>query len=145
MIPTQPAAAPLSTDHLLTLSVWEDPLVEALGHEPLSLYVELCWTPVLGPTSTLAFRRLGTMARAGMDGTTIDLVDLALGLGVGEGTGANSIIRRSLARLANFDVARWGDPATLAVRRALGPLPERMARRLGLSARRYHDAYAHKP
>ena len=143
MIPTQPAAGPLSTDHLLTLSVWEDPLVEALGHEPLSRYVEMCWTPVLGPTSILVFRRLGTMARTGMDGAVIDLVDLAVGLGVGEGTGTNSVIRRSLARLVNFDVARWDDPGNLAVRRALWPLPERMARRLGLSARRYHDAYAH--
>jgi hypothetical protein len=105
----------------------------------------LCWTPVLGPTSLLIYRRLGAMAELGLAGATIDLVDLAVSLGVGEGTGRNSVIRRSLGRLVTFDVARWDDPTTLAVRRALWPLPERMARRLSLSARQYHDTFGRRP
>ena len=143
MIPNP--SAPVSADHLIILAVWDDPLVEQLGHGPLSRYCEMCWTPILGPTSLLAYRRLGAMAELGLGGATIDLVDLAVSLGVGEGTGRNSIIRRSLERLVAFQAARWDDTSTLAVRRALWPLPERMARRLSLSARRYHDQFAQKP
>ena len=143
MIPNP--SAPASADHLITLAVWPDPLVEQLGHGPLSRYIETCWAGTLGPTSLLIYRRVGAMAELGLAGATIDLVDLGVSLGIGEGTGRNSVIRRSIGRLVTFDVARWDDPTTLAVRRALWPLPERMARRLSLSARRYHDTYGHKP
>ena len=54
MIPNP--SAPATADRLITLAVWADPLVEQLGHGPLSRYCEMCWTPVLGPTSLGAAR-----------------------------------------------------------------------------------------
>lgn len=35
---------------VITIEAWRDPVVEALGHDPRSLYVETFWLPVLGPT-----------------------------------------------------------------------------------------------
>jgi hypothetical protein len=120
------------------LRAWIDPVVEAHGFGPLSQYVEVCWLPTLGPTSTLAYRRLGCWAEAQPEGSEIDDVDLAVSLGLGEGLGRNSLIARSLGRLVRFGVARW-DGEALAVRRALAQLPEAHARRLSYSARALHD------
>ncbi len=35
----------------LTITPWPDPLLDTLGHDPRSLYVETFWLPTLGPTS----------------------------------------------------------------------------------------------
>ena len=125
---------------ILKVMALVDPVVEAHGFAPESLYVEYCWLPILGPTATLAYRRLGTVAAARPMGEVVrfDLVDLALGLGLGEGIGRNSIIARTLRRLVQFGVAQWrGD--TLAVRRALAPLTVRQLARLGYTARVMHE------
>lgn len=114
-----------------------DPLIEQLGYGPRSHYVEVCWLPVLGPTATWLYRRLGTWAEAQPDGGEVDLVDLSVSLGLGEGLGYNSLLAKSLRRLVRFDAARWNS-SSLAVRRALGPLPERQATRLSYSAYRFH-------
>ena len=67
-----------------------------------------------------------------------DLVDLALGLGLGEGIGRNSIMARALRRLVQFGAAQWRGDA-LAVRRALAPLTAGQLGRLGYTARAMHE------
>ncbi len=68
----------------------------------------------------------------------VDLVDVAVSLGIGEGTGRNSVLARALGRLVRFGVAEWrGD--VLAVRRALAPLPARQLARASYSARKAHE------
>ena len=95
------------------------------------------WLGVLGPTASWAYRRLGSLAEVHPDGATVDLIDLAHSLGLGEALGKNSLLMRALARLVNFDVARWeGD--VLAVRRRVAALPERQVSRLSASAVRAH-------
>ena len=32
---------------------WPDPVIDELGHDPRSAYVETFWLPVLGPTTTI--------------------------------------------------------------------------------------------
>lgn len=117
-----------------------DPVVEAHGFHPDSVYVEFCWLGVLGPTSTFAYRRLGMIAAATPAGSVapVDLVDLAVGLGLGEGTGRNSLMARALRRLAQFGAAEWRGDA-LAVRRALAPLTGRQLARSGTTARAMHQ------
>ena len=116
-----------------------DTLVEAHGFRPDSIYVEYCWLGVLGPTSTFAYRRLGLIAAATPAGSEapVDLVDLAVSLGLGEGTGRNSLMARALRRLVQFGAAEWRGDA-LAVRRALAPLTVRQLGRLGFTARAMH-------
>ena len=67
--------------------------------------------PILGPTCTLLYRRLGTLAAAGAD-SPVDLSEMSACLGLGASTGRNAIIVRSLARLEVFDVAHWNAATT---------------------------------
>lgn len=101
-----------------------DPVVEAHGFAPLHPYVEICYLPVLGPTSTLIYRRLGTLITEHEDGLTIDTADLASSMGIREELTRNAPLARSLGRLSMFGAAEWRGDA-YAVRRALGPVPER--------------------
>jgi hypothetical protein len=121
-----------------------DPLVEAHGFGPRSLYVEACWLPVLGPTATWLYRRLGTWVETSPEGVEIDLVDLAVSLGLGEGLGRHSLLAKGLGRLSRFDAARWQNDK-LAVRRALAPLPERQTHRLSASAYQLHRQLSTHP
>ena len=42
----------------LTIKPWPDPVVDTLGHDPRSRYVETFWLPTLGPTALLLLRHL---------------------------------------------------------------------------------------
>jgi hypothetical protein len=104
------------------------------------MYVETCWLPVLGPTATWLYRRLGSWAEFNPDGTKVDLSDLSLSLGLGNGLGHGSAMLRALNRLAYFEVARWSG-SEIRVRTALPLLPLRHVRRLSVTTRRLHDEY----
>ena len=134
----------ISREHLLDTELRVVPLIDHLvehrGFGPRSLYVEMCWLPVMGPTATWLYRRLGTWVEHNPDGLTVDLTDLSVGLGLGEGLSRNSMFARALGRLARFGAADWRGDA-LAVRRALAPLPERQLGRLSYSARKLHDDF----
>jgi hypothetical protein len=119
-------------------------VVDELGFRPTSRYVETCWLGVLGPTATWAYRRLGSLAEVHPEGAVVDLADLALSLGLGEGTGRNSLMARALGRLVNFEAARW-EGEVLAVRRRLPSLPERRVARLSASAARAHAHLTGRP
>ena len=96
---------PMETPPTLTLVQLPDPVVERLGHRPGSPYVELVWLGVLGPSTTFAWQRLARQAVAVPCGN-LDVADLSLSLGLGEGLGRNAMMSRTLARLVAFDVAR---------------------------------------
>ena len=42
----------------LTIESWQDPVIDELGHDPRSAYVEKFWLPVLGPSTIWFLRRL---------------------------------------------------------------------------------------
>lgn len=46
------------TEPTLMVVPWHDPVVDTVGHDVRSLYVELFWLNVLGPSSLWALRRL---------------------------------------------------------------------------------------
>jgi hypothetical protein len=129
-------AIPEQIPAALLVIAWNDPVVEAHGYAPTSALIEHCWCPILGPTCTLLYRRLGTLA-ANRAETSVDLAEMSACLGLGEGTGRNSIIVRSLARLELFDVAHWVGHR-YAVRTAMPALPQRLLRRLPPSAQAVH-------
>jgi hypothetical protein len=108
---------------------WPDPLVEAHGFPVNSIYTETVLLPILGPSATLCLRRLGTWAALSPDGIPVNTRQLACDLGLGSGLGRNAPMSRTLNRLCQFDLAHW-DNHELAVRTAVGPLPERHLRRL---------------
>lgn len=122
----------------LAITAWDDPVVEAHGFGPRSLYVEGVWGGVLGPSAILLYRRLGPLLDTA-DTIEVDVVDLARSLGLGEGVGRQATITRTLARLVNFGVARWLPDGRYAMRRALAALPEYRVRRLSVSAQLFHS------
>lgn len=113
----------------LTITVWHDPVVEALGYPPRSPYVETYWLPILGPTALWTLRRLAAWLEAEPDETIVDLGTLASELGLSVGLNRNSPVIRTIARLVKFDMAAIQGDA-MAVRCAIPPLARRQLLRL---------------
>lgn len=128
----------------LRLMPWRDELVEAVGFGPRSMYVEMCWLPIMGPTTTWLYRRLGSWAEFNKEGVTVDTVDLSTSMGLGESLARNAGIARAIGRLVRFEAARW-QADELHVRTALAPLPERSAKQLRGAARRLHEEMLRRP
>ena len=89
----------------LTVVAWPDPVVDALGFLPHDPYSELVWTPTLGPSAILAWRRMAGTLIHRPDGYSLDVADFAHALGLGAGTAHHAPVCRTLRRLAVFDLA----------------------------------------
>lgn len=137
-----PYPTPVEIPAQLTVIAYPDPVVDDLGYGPESTYIEFCWLPVIGPSAAWMWRRLARTANdTGPTPRQVDAVDLLVGLGLGEGLGRHSVGARTIGRLVAFDFARRAGRGgeLLAVRRAVGRLPEHRARRLPLTARLFHE------
>lgn len=131
-------------DPLAVVSL-DDALIEALGHDPRSAYVETFWCPVLGPSSVMLLRRMADWLDDSPAGFPLPLKPAAAALGLGHSGGANSPMIRTLARLVRFEMAEVRGEA-LAVRRMLPPLALRhLARLPGHLAERHRDEYDAHP
>ena len=108
---------------------WNDPVIDALGHDPRSVYVEHYWLPILGPSCLLTSRRLTDWLDAEPEGFVLELSALARVLGLGEATGRHAPIKRTVARLVDFGMARIGG-GVFAMRRRFPPLAARHIGRL---------------
>ena len=137
-MPAPSVPAPTS-DHL-TIVPWPDPVIDSLGHDPRSHYVETYWLGILGPSTTWLLRRLVTGPDASPAGFDLALADTARSLGLGDKGGRHSPFVRALARLVQFDLAQpQGDPV-LAVRRKVPPLTRRQVMRLPDVLQTQHQA-----
>ena len=114
----------------LTVRPWPDPVIDALGHDPRSQYVESFWLGILGPTTTWLLRRIA----AGLDqqpgGYRLDLAETARCLGLGDKCGRHSPFMRSLSRLLQFELAQHQGDDVLAVRAKVPPLNRRQVMQL---------------
>ena len=116
---------------------WPDPVLDAIGHDPRSWYVETFWLPTLGPTALLLLRHLADRFEANPKGVDLPVADTAAALGLGPREGQQSPLMRSLTRLQQFELACSDGDVTIAVRKTLPPVHRRHVRRLptGLQAR----------
>ena len=126
------------TIHILP---WRDPILDTLGHDPRSLYVETFWLPTLGPTALLLLRRLAARFERQPDGYALPLAETSRCLGLGEREGRNSPLVRSLGRLVQFDLACSDGDTAVAVRRRVPPVHQRHVRRLPQSLQEQHDEW----
>lgn len=120
---------------------WTDPVIDTLGHDPRSLYVETFYLPSLGPTTLLLLRRLAACFEEHPEGTDLPLAETSQSLGLGAREGRSSPLWRSLMRLVQFDLAREDDGA-LAVRRNVPPVNRRHIRRLPPHLQQAHTEWA---
>jgi hypothetical protein len=140
-----PVAIPdLSTaTDVLTIRPWPDDVIDALGHDPRSAYVERFWLGVLGPSAVWLLRRLAAGLESSPAGFELPLGDTAKALGIG-GQGRSSSFARTLGRICQFDLARvelTDDAPGVAVRRKLPPLARRHLVRLPASLQEEHRVW----
>lgn len=120
---------------------WPDPVLDASGHDPRSQYVETFWLPSLGPTAVLLLRHLADRFDRTTGGIQLVLADTSQALGLGHREGQSSPLVRTLARLAQFDLAIEDGQGTIAVRRRLPAVNPRHLKRLPAHLQREHAAW----
>ena len=132
--PDQPFPVPL-----LQVRPWADPVIDNLGYDLRSSYVERFWLGILGPSTTLLLRRIAAGFDDAPDGFELDLADTAGALGLAARGGRNSPFMRSLTRSTKFGLTRLHRDQ-LDVRRRVPPLTLAQVARLpeGLQAQ-HHD------
>lgn len=122
----------------LTIMAWPDPVIDAVGYDPRSSYVETFWLGILGPSTTWLLRRLVAALEESPEGRVVDLDDTARCLGLSARRGRHSPFRRSVDRLTQFQMARRDAADALAVRRRVPPLARRQVLRLPHSLQQAH-------
>ena len=128
----------ISFGAFLELEPFPDPVIDTLGHDPRSAYVERFWLPVLGPSTTLLLRLLTDRLEGSQKGMRIDVAETARALGLGQRQGRHGPFLRSLARAIDFDMVRYLGPGVIGVRRSLPTLSHRHLARLPESLQREH-------
>jgi len=140
--PLTPAAAePLGLPPTLAIRPWPDGVIDALGHDPRSNYVEQFWLGVLGPSTTWLLRRLAAGLETSPAGFDLPLADTAQALGLGSKGGRHSPFMRALGRCCQFDLAEARPGGVLAVRRKLPPVNRRQLVRLPPSVQAAHQEW----
>jgi len=114
----------------LKIHPWPDPVIDVVGHDPRSFYVEEFWLSILGPSTTWLLRRMATGLETSPSGFTMPLPETARALGLGMKGGRHSPFMRALGRVCQFDLGQLHDESTLAVRRKLPPLNRRQVEHL---------------
>jgi hypothetical protein len=129
----------------LTVRPWSDPVIDAVGHDVRSPYVERFWLGLLGPSSTWLLRRLVAGLDDSPDGYELDLALTATEIGLGSRSGKHSPFLRSIERCCRFGAAHQVDATTLRVRRKLPPLTRTQIARLPAALQQAHEAWTDLP
>lgn len=129
----------LATDSL-HIRPWPDAVIDRLGHDPRSAYVERFWLGILGPSTTWLLRRVAAGLESEPAGFELCLSDTARSLGLG-GQGRSSPFVRALSRCCQFQLAAPEDEGVLAVRRKLPPLNRRQLARLPEHVQADHERW----
>lgn len=134
----------LLTEPTLVVVPWHDEVVDPIGYDPRSQYVELFWLNVFGPTATWLLRRMVGGLDEYPGGYELDLVQTAGALGLSFTPGANGPFPRALNRCVWFGAAQ---PVAggLAVRRRLPPVAARHLQRMPEHLRASHEAWRRQP
>jgi hypothetical protein len=138
---SRPRKDPSFPTDFLQITAWTDPVIDQLGHDPRSAYVERFWLGILGPSTTWLLRSLAHRLDREPDGFALDLAETARTLGLGTKGGQQSPFMRAIARTCQFGLAHPVDAGTLAVRRRLPPLSRRQIERLPDSLREAHATW----
>ncbi len=137
--------APVFPVMTLRIESWSDPVIDDLGHDPRSNYVERFWLPVLGPSTVWFLRQLADHLDTEPAGFELDLVETARALGVGMRGGKHSPMLRTVDRACRFGAARMIGTTGLAVRRRLAPLTRAQVERLPSTLQRAHTEVIERP
>jgi hypothetical protein len=126
---------------VLHIRPWPDDVIDHMGHDPRSAYVEDYWLGLLGPSTTWLLRRLAAGFEYSPEGFDLDLGETARSLGLGDRSGRHSPFVRSINRTVQFDLALVSGPDELSVRRRLPSLNRAQLARLSPALRARHVAW----
>jgi hypothetical protein len=125
-----PSPVPSAGPDKLQVRPWADAVIDRVGYDPRSDYVERFWLGILGPTCTWFLRRLATRLELEPNGFSLDVADTARALGLGPGLGRQAPLGRAVSRCCQFGLAQRFGGGGLAVRRKLPPLARHQVARL---------------
>jgi hypothetical protein len=125
----------------LTIRPWIDPLVDDVGHDPRSCYVEQFWLGILGPTATWLLRRLASDLERNPEGCDLDLEATASAMGLSFRVGRSSPFSKALQRIVMFGLAHPLPGGALAVRTRVPPVGHRHLRRMPEALQRHHEEW----
>ncbi|MBV9661962.1 MAG: hypothetical protein JO337_12470 [Acidimicrobiales bacterium] len=126
---------------VLAIRPWEDEVLDHLGFDPRSPYVERFWLAIVGPSTTWLLRRIAACFDATPEGFEMDLGETARALGLGDRSGRNSPFFRTLNRMVQFELARPVGAAELQVMRRLPALTRRQTTRLSPALQASHERW----
>src|ERR687889_145975 len=89
-------------DDTLLIRTWPDPVVDDIGHDPRSAYVERFWLGILGPSTTFFLRHVVERLDEMPDGYELVLAECATALGLGKLQGAGAAFPRTVGRTCQF-------------------------------------------
>jgi hypothetical protein len=122
----------------LIVRPWSDPVIDVLGHDARSTYVERFWLGILGPSTTWFLRLVAGHLDREPDGFDLDLGEAARSLGLGSPLGRHSPLQRAVRRTVQFGLARTVGREGLDVRRRIPPLNRGQVARLPESLQGAH-------
>jgi hypothetical protein len=140
--PGMPTGVPgtLLDAEVVAVRPWPDPVIDAIGFDPRSSYVERFWLGILGPSTTWLLRRIAAALDRCPEGFELPLALTARELGLGDKSGRHSPFMRALWRCHQFDMARCAGDG-FEVRRRLPPLNRRQLARLPEPIQQQHQAW----
>jgi len=127
----------------LAVRPWPDEVIDSLGFDPRSPYVERFWLGILGPSTTWLLRRIAAGFDTAPDGFELHLGETARALGLGDRGGRNSPFLRTINRMIQFELAQVVNAGAgeLAVRRRVPPLARRQTIRLSPDLQAAHERW----
>jgi hypothetical protein len=132
---------PIATLEVVPLA---DDVIDALGHDPRSPYVEQFWLAVLGPSAVWLLRRLVRGLEESPAGFHLDLAATAAELGLGHRSGRHAPFVRTIERCIRFGALQQVG-TTIRVRRKLPPLTQAQVRRLPAHLQEAHRRWGSPP
>jgi hypothetical protein len=126
---------------VLRVEPWVDDVIDKVGFDPRSPYVERFWLSIIGPSTTWLMRRLASGFDASPQGFDLPLGETARALGLGDKGGRHSPFLRTVNRMIQFELAKVTGPEQLAVRRRLPPLSRRHTVRLSPALQEAHSRW----
>ncbi|HEX6236614.1 MAG TPA: hypothetical protein VFZ68_05445 [Acidimicrobiales bacterium] len=124
----------------------KNPSVRASGIGPTDPYLEWCWGPVVGPSTTALVRRVAELtAPTGEAHVPFPELGRLLGLGATEAPTRNNKLVRTLVRAEQFglgftNVDAPGSLVTFGIHDRVALVPHRLLERLPEISRQHHAA-----
>jgi len=131
---------PIFPEERLLIRSWHDPVLDSLGHDPRSPYVEQFWLAVLGPSCLFLIRRLAARLEREPDGFELNPLEWAQAIGLGMKGGKNGPFWRAIDRACRFQLAQRNGEL-MVVRRRIAPLTIRQVKRLPPGLQVAHRAW----